>query len=392
VNHNPCIVIVYSTFGDGHVQAAKAIRQSLASRGVTRVHMIDLLAEAHPYWNAVSRYSYLKSSVYFPKLYGLSYDLTNQAKPDPKLNRLFHAMGKRKMQQIVENLQPDAVIHTFPYLAMSQMNGSRGLGIPTFTVLTDYVLHSRWVHPDTDRYFVATEQLKQSLLTAGIGESQISVSGIPIRESFDKPLDRKALLEKYGLSDGKNYVLISAGAYGLLSHVQKMVQAVLAHTGFDILLVCGKNRKLLAKMEAELTEPRIRVMGFVEQMEELMAVSSCLLTKAGGITLTEALSMGLPVIVYRPLPGQEKGNAAVLSEAGVLHTAYSIPQLMEKLHELEQEPSRKRMTKAMRNVYRSNAADAIVADVLHTMEEQAYHTRKYPVPTERKAVQAHGYR
>jgi processive 1,2-diacylglycerol beta-glucosyltransferase len=391
VNQNPCIVIIYSTFGDGHVQAAKAIRQSLVSRGIGRVHMIDLLAEAHPYWNAVSRFSYLKSSVYFPKLYGLSYDLTNQAKPDPQLNRLFHSLGKRKMKQIVDRLQPDAVIHTFPYLAMSQLSGKSGLGIPTFTVLTDYVLHSRWIHPDTDRYFVATEKLKQSLMTAGIEESRISVSGIPIREAFGGTLDKPFLYEKYSLDTRKQYVLISAGAYGVLSHVHKMVQAILNHTDFDILLVCGKNKKLLDKMVTACLDPRIRVMGFVEQMEELMAVSSCLLTKAGGITLTEALSLSLPAIVYRPLPGQEKGNADTLSEHGALHTAHNIAQLTDKLRQLEQDPSRRRMVKAMKAVYRGQAAETIVSDVLQLVEQHAYTKQKYPAPAERKAVQAHGY-
>ncbi|TJY44069.1 glycosyltransferase [Cohnella pontilimi] len=392
MSHDPCIVIIYSTFGDGHVQAAKAIRQTLASRGVKRIHMIDLLAEAHPYWNALSRFTYLKSTVYFPKLYGWSYRVTNRANPDPKLSRLFHSIGKRKMKQVIEELRPDAVIHTFPYLAMSEMCGEKGIGIPTFTVLTDYVLHSRWVHPHTDRYFVATEQLKQALTDAGIGENRIAVSGIPIRNAFGKPMDKQALSAKYGLNPENRYVLISAGAYGVLSDVRKMVQGVLENTGFHVLLVCGKNRKLLQEMQTAYEgENRIRVMGFVEQMEELMAVSSCLLTKAGGITLTEALSASLPVIVYRPLPGQEEGNADVLRSQSALYTAHDLAELKERLRQLEHESGRRRMERAMKAVYRPNAAESIVADVLMIMEQYSYRKRKYAVPAERQAAHAHGY-
>jgi processive 1,2-diacylglycerol beta-glucosyltransferase len=372
LNDHPCILIVYSTFGDGHVQTAKAIRQSLASQGIKRVFLVDLLAEAHPYWNALSRFTYLQSSVYFPKLYGFSYDVTNQVTPDPHLSRAFHSLGKKKLMEIVEQLKPDAVIHTFPYLAMSELSAEFGPGkINTYTVITDYVLHSRWVHPDMDRYFVATEQLKEDLRTAGIEESRISVSGIPLRESFDRPVPKEGLHSKLRLDPRRKYALISAGAYGVQSHVRKMIQTVLDHSSYDILLICGKNRKLLQKMEAAYgDEPRIRVMGFVEHIEEWMAVSSCLLTKAGAITLTEALSLSLPVIVYRPIPGQERGNADVLSEAGALFTAADPQELADKLRLVEQDAVRRRMVLAMKSVFRPHATEAIVSAVLQKVTTQ----------------------
>jgi processive 1,2-diacylglycerol beta-glucosyltransferase len=123
----------------------------------------------------------------------------------------------------------------------------------------------------------------------------------------------------------------------------------------------------------------------------LMALSSCLLTKAGGITLTEALSQTLPVIVYRPLPGQEKGNADELSRFGAIHTAHNTEELAEKLRLLQHEPARRRMIKAMNGLYRSQASEAIVDNVLQMTNQSAYSNSKYPVSSERKAVQAHGY-
>jgi processive 1,2-diacylglycerol beta-glucosyltransferase len=390
--HFPCILIVYSTFGDGHVQAAKAIKQSLASKGVENVHMIDLLAEAHPYWNAVSRFSYLQSNVHFPKMYGFSYHLTNQTKPNPYLIRLFHSIGKRKMKEIVQRFQPDAVIHTFPYLAMSELNRKSEFDVPTFTVLTDYVLHSRWIHPGTTRYFVANQQSKQSLMIAGIREKQISVSGIPIRKSFEKPFNRDDLIIKYGLDSQKKYVMISAGAYGVFTQVRKMIETVLDNTGFDILLICGKNHKLYQEMNTSYAvHSRIRVMGFVEQMEELMTVSSCLLTKAGGITLTEALSLNLPAIVYRPLPGQERGNADFLSENGAIYVANDLKELTDKLQLLELDSSRIRMARAMKAVYCSDAANGIVTEVLQLAEQSVQINNHFVGLREGKVLQYHEY-
>lgn len=365
----PCILIVYSTFGDGHLQAAKAIRQSFISRGVENVHLVDLWDEAHPHWNAISRFTYLKSSTYFPGVYGFSYRLSNPAKPNPLWSRFFNSMGKRKLKEIVRRLRPDAVIHTFPYLAMLELKGQPDFNIPAFTVLTDYVLHSRWIHPDTQRYFVATERLKESLIHSGMKAKQITVSGIPIRKAFEKEIDRDSVRRKYGLEPGKNYVMVSAGAYGVLTDIRTMVDEILANTEFDVLIGCGKNRSLYEKLNACYgLQPRIRLMGFVEQMEELMAVSACLLTKAGAITLTEALALRVPTIVYRPLPGQERGNAEFLSDQGAIFVARSLGELTNKLHLLESESSRQKMRSSAKNVYRAGAAETIVSEVLQEVK------------------------
>lgn len=363
--HNPCILIVYSCFGDGHLQAARAIQQAFAAQGIRQVHLVDLLAEAHPHWNSISRFSYLKSSAHFPQIYGFSYHVTNQAKPHPVMNRLFHSIGKHKMKQLVRLLRPDAVIHTFPYLAMPELNAEHRFNIPTFTVLTDYVLHSRWIHKHVTRYFVASGHLRESFIRSGLTERQISVTGIPIRKAFEGRLNREVLCGRLGLDSRKKYVLLSAGAYGVLAHVRKMIGTIKADTGFDILLVCGKNKNLYQTLETELAgEPRIRVMGFVERMEELMAVSYCLLTKAGGITLTEALAMRLPTIVYRPLPGQEKGNAEYLAKQGAVCITNDLSELSRQLQLLELESARRKMASAAKAVHRPAAAERIVAEVL----------------------------
>lgn len=132
-------------------------------------------------------------------------------------------------------------------------------------------------------------------------------------------------------------------------------------------------------------------MGFVEQIEELMAVSSCLLTKAGGITLTEALSLGLPTIVYRPLPGQEKGNADFLSDKNAIYVANDLQQLTEKLQSLELDSSRRRMARAMKTVYHTSASDEIASQVLLWAELYPGFNNHYVGVRERKALQSHGY-
>lgn len=391
MNRVPRIVIVYSTFGEGHVQVAKALKQSFEAKGYRRIHLVDFFADSHPVWNAISRFAYLKSSVFCPNLYGMAYDWLNSSKPESFVYKWLHGMGKRKVLDIVKWLKPDAVVHTFPFLAVSQLNRDAELAVPTFTVLTDYVLHSHWIHSCTDRYFVATVELKSEMKASGVNENRITVSGIPIREAFAKSVSKEAVLSKFGLDAGKNYLLLVAGAYGVLTQVQRLLQAVLLNTGYEVLLVCGKNKKLTERMVAQYgNESRVNVFGFVDGIEELMAVSSCMVTKAGGITLTEASAMALPVVVYRPLPGQEAGNAESLAGNGALLIARTIEELVAHLDRLEHEDFRTRMGSAIHGIYGPDAASLIVSEVLQYVEQFQYIRQWVPEMEERQAI--HEYR
>jgi processive 1,2-diacylglycerol beta-glucosyltransferase len=386
------ILIIYSTFGDGHLQAANAVKQQLVAQGISRIHMIDLMAEAHPYWNAISRFCYIKSSAWFPSLYGLSYRLTNGTRPDGIFNRMIHSIGKRKLLEVVERIQPDAVIHTFPFLAMEQLIRKRAIHIPTFTVITDYVLHSRWIHQGTQHYFIATDRLKREMMAAGISEQKISVTGIPIRETFDAPVQSESSFAKFGLDPRKKHVLIVAGAFGVLAHVRKMVAAVLDQTEYDLILVCGRNSGLENRMKASYdNESRVHILGYVDQMDELMGAAFCLLTKAGGITLTEALSKSLPTIVYRPIAGQEEGNAAVLSDAGAIRIANRLEDVTDILNQLQENTYLQRLVMAMKSIYKPGAASAVATEILQFTSIYTHDIQPYPTPLERKALQPHGY-
>ncbi|BBH19741.1 processive diacylglycerol beta-glucosyltransferase [Paenibacillus baekrokdamisoli] len=390
---DPCILILYSSFGEGHIQASLAIQKQLASIGVLKVHLVDLLAEAHPVWNAFSRFCYISSMSRFPSLYGYLYSRTNRITPDETYSKLIHRIGKGKLKETIERIKPDAVVHTFPFLGMEILKDEEGYTIPTFTVMTDFVLHARWLHEHTDRYFVATEALKQEMLAAGIGGSRITVTGIPIREAFEKPQSKEKLFRKHGLNPHSKFALIAAGAFGVLADVEWMTNEALRITEYEIIIVCGRNQKLRDHLSAIFREePRVRILGYVDYVEELMAVSSCMLTKAGGLTLSEALSLSLPVIVYRPIPGQEQGNAEMLSALGTVRIANSPEELTKELLRMQEEPNRYRIREAMQALYRPGAARSIADEVIRMMEQSELPIPVLPLRVSRKAVRVHGYR
>ncbi|WP_340010891.1 glycosyltransferase [Paenibacillus sp. FSL H7-0690] len=393
MNTDPKVLIVTSAFGDGHLKVAEAIEHSFRRRGISRIVTLDLFATVYPTLNELSRRFYLNSTGYTQEFYGLVYKLTSKMNPDQFMGRWIHSMGKRKVQRIIDEIGPDIIIHTFPYLAAAELASTKGRRIPLFTVMTDYVVHGRWLHPQTTKYFIATESMKAELMSLGIAEEKLVVSGIPIREAFEQTQEREALLRKHGLDGNRHYLLLAAGAYGVLSDINHLIIRALQQSNFDVMVLCGNNHKLQKATEELFQEnPRVHIRGYTEEMQELMCISSCLLTKAGGITLTEAMALALPVIVYRPLPGQEAGNAEWLSEHNLIEIARNGEQLVEQLQRLEHLGYRDEKVHCMKSFSRKSAADAIVTEALEVIKlRQPSVTAVKSMVVEGQAKTIHGY-
>jgi processive 1,2-diacylglycerol beta-glucosyltransferase len=369
---NPKIIIFYASYGYGHLQVSRALLSYFQDFGINNVKLIDLLSIAHPIFDAMSRYIYSKSTSYLPKLYGWSYYLTYNMHHDQWLAKWLNSLCIQKLAEIVDLEKPDAIIHTFPMLTISELRVKNQVYIPTFTVLTDYVLHSRWIHPGTDKYFVATEDLKIKLIKKGILKDQIKVSGIPIRKIFQENFDVPEILQSYNLESGKKNVLIMAGSYGGISILKKMILLLLSLEDVQIIIICGRNKRLQTTIEALFKQvSRICILGFVEQIQELMAISSCIITKAGGITLSETIALQLPTIVFRPVPGQEKENASYLADKKLIYITQSLSELKNvALQLLTKTGEINRMKQSLSSSQKLAAAEIVVSDILQEIEQQ----------------------
>jgi processive 1,2-diacylglycerol beta-glucosyltransferase len=366
------ILILYASYGDGHYQVSKALQQCFLAKGAAQVRLLDLMAEAHPVVNAVTRQVYLKGSKYCPHFYGWCYELTKNMKHDGPWGRGLNLFGSRRLVQIIEDEDPDVVIQTFPLQIMPELRWTNKVDIPTFTVLTDFVLHRRWVHPGTDKYYVATEALKKTMVAEGVPSSRIRVSGIPIRESFCQPVSKGDVLRRFGLDHSRRNILVMAGAYGVLSDLRQLIGNMLQLDNVRILVVCGKNEGLMTTIrECFAAEPHVRIFGFVDQVHELMSVSFCMITKAGGITLSEAIAMSVPTIIYRPLPGQETGNALFLEQQGAAFVARHVREVLEQVRGLllpgGQAEAMKRVSRALG---RAGAAGEVAEDILLELDRR----------------------
>lgn len=383
----PKVLLLYASFGDGHLQAARALQEAFESRGIGRMMMVDLLAEAHPWMNAVTKQLYAKSFTLLPELYGFVYDATRPMRHDSLFAQWLHSMGRAKLRSLLQLHRPDAVFHTFPLLAMPEARKQLGLHVPTYTVVTDFDLHGRWVHPDIDRYYVPTEDMRAELIGKRIPYPRICVSGIPLRRGFGGVTVSPPLRAKYGMPAGSQAVLVMAGAQGLMSDVHGLCGGLLAKPGPIVAVVCGRNAKLAESLREAFAEHpaggRLRVFGYVEHIHELMALSACMVTKPGGLTLAEGLASGLPLFTPSPVPGQELRNARYLASCGAAVITHGTEELAGEILKLLGDPLRlKNMQQALARLGRRYAADTIALDFLSSLNimEEARPTAAAALP------------
>jgi processive 1,2-diacylglycerol beta-glucosyltransferase len=245
--------------------------------------------------------------------------------------------------ELLQEVQPSVVVSTFPFAAgvMSKLKGCGLTHIPTVTIITDYTDHSYWIHPDTDQYIVGSSLVRQALNRHGIADSKIADTGIPIKSQFYGYHSRQALSEKYGLDFDLPTIMVMGGGNGMIRDGLSTFRELDAlPQPVQLIIVCGHNEKLRLQLKEELKDSkhRIHLTGYIDYVHELMAISDFILTKPGGITISEAMAMNLPMLLYSPLPGQEQDNAQFLVQAGVAIQAENHADLRKKLSQLLNTP------------------------------------------------------
>ncbi|MEK8126855.1 glycosyltransferase [Paenibacillus filicis] len=333
----PKILLLTGALGDGHNQAAKAILEAArVIRPDVEVVTVDFLEWTHPYLHGVGKFCYMQWVKSLPSMYGYLYRKTRNPNTMSNLFKRIKSFSITRMLKLLEDVQPTVVVSTFPSAAaaMSLLKAHGMTELPTVTVMTDYTDHSYWVHPYTDSYLVGSEHVRSALLRYGVAPGTIRVTGIPIRLSFCQSPDRDTLRARYGLKDGLPTVLVMGGGHGLIGkELITLIKTQQLEAPARYILICGRNEKLRLQLEEEFRDMphRVTVVGFVDHIHELMAVADLIVTKPGGLTVSEALAMELPMLLYKPIPGQEQENASYLLKMGAAMEAKNAEQLRERL-------------------------------------------------------------
>ncbi|MEX2460453.1 MAG: glycosyltransferase [Paenibacillaceae bacterium] len=332
------ILILSGDYGDGHKQAACALSEaSLVFHPDIEVEIVDFMAWTHPHLHTAGKYFYLWLVKRFPVFYGYLFQHTRNDTTMSYIFKKIRSFSLSRMVKLLEDVKPDVIVSTFPSAAAAiSILKAKGLTtVPTVTIMTDHTDHSYWLHPYTDQYLVGSEHVSQLLQREhGITESEITVTGIPIRSHFCQEFDQALLMEKHGLSSNQPIVMVMGGGLGMIGQefIQLLQSDALPKT-IQFVIICGHNHKLKQTLTQALKHSKHSVVltGYIQYVHEIMAISDLIITKPGGLTISEALALELPMLLYKPLPGQEQDNAAFLLKAGVALQAKDEIELLEQL-------------------------------------------------------------
>lgn len=344
------VQIVSSRVGGGHQSVAQALREALlqVEGHAVQVWVDDLYVNLSRFPGSRFPWFYATVTRRFPWLWRLVFDLTNRPPSGPRYNWVGDVIGGPSLRRLIAERRPDAVVTVLPgttgFVARSVIRS----GVPATieVIVTDWAdVHLGWASTFPAQYTVPTDNAVQTLTSVGIPAACVDRPGFLVREQFSNveqgPDAKRRVRERLSLPQDRFLILAMVGTEGspeMLAHLGAVARTPL---DAEILVLCGRNRRTLRRVERIEGVNRIVPLGFVENIADLMVGSDILLTKTGAVTLAEAFCCGLPVLAFDPLPGQEEGNARYVVESGAAELATSPSHLAALAAELRWSPERR---------------------------------------------------
>jgi processive 1,2-diacylglycerol beta-glucosyltransferase len=342
------VLILYVRAGVGHERAARAVAEAMRQmdpRSEPILH--DALEFSALPLRILYASSYNRMLARTPRVWGMVYNRTGtpphgfRARSRTRLTMLFC----QDFMGAVDRLKPDSILCTqfLPSEVYATLREQGRLSVPVMTAITDFQVHPIWVYRGMDRYFVATQTTKDQLVDTGeIPPERIKVTGIPIDPRFAVPIAKEDARRALGLDPdpSRMTVLGMSGGFGWGPMEQAFEVILSLPDRVQALVICGRNERLRRKLEirARGLEDRIKVHGFSERVDLLMAAADVMVGKSGGLTTSEAMARGLPMIVFRPIPGQEERNCDFLQEAGAGVRVHDYEELHYRLSHFSMHP------------------------------------------------------
>ena len=307
------VIILSASIGGGHMSASNALKSYiLGNSEEIEVEVIDTLKYINPLLNGiiVNGYMFLikKISWFYEKLYYI----TDKENAVSLFLEMIEKLFSNKLLRLLKSKEIDLIITTHPFAeGMVSVLKERGkIKAKHICIMTDYSPHNSWINSNVDHYIVSNEEMKIDMISRGIEDKKVHVYGIPI--------------------------LLMGGSFGVKNIVDIYREISTIDLEFQVIVIVGNNRSVYKIMQKELTDSKkkTKLIGFTNEVEKYMKISDVLITKPGGLTVTEALVSNIPMIIFDAIPGQEEGNARFLIENDVavsIGKGISCSKIIEKL-------------------------------------------------------------
>ena len=358
------ILILTASIGSGHTRAAEAIRAALAAHpqaAAVQVDIVDFMAREVSSIHYLMKRIYLTMLRFVPDLYDVFFRIAGKSASGGVVRSAFAQVMARTVGRIIRAYEPDLVVatHPFPEGAAALWRARHGGSFALAAVLTDYALHAIWLVHGVDTYFVANEMMADEMAACGFDRRTVHATGIPIARTDDSP-DRQTAQMRAGLSGELPTVLLMGGGLGLGGMDRTLAALEMVEHRLAILVVAGRNDVLAAhaRRMAETSRHAIRVFAYTDKIPVLMRSADLLITKPGGLTISEAFAAGLPLLLHDPIPGPETENAVYATRRGAavwLHPGERMASAVEEIL-ARRVPE---MRAAARNCAREDAAQQV---------------------------------
>lgn len=367
------------SMGVGHMRAGLAIEESAKTFPDLEVEMLDMLEYLDPFLQRMFDLFYRQTIMNCPRLWAISYYL-----PDTKwFGKMWSKRQvsldlkhlKKEFLESVKEFAPDIIICPF-WLPLETISFYRQTGIidprafRICGVITDYYPHRFWIHPNIDRYFVANDLCRNRLIEEGIDPAKIRLTGIPILKMFTIRTDRNTICTKMGLNPDDFILSILGGGFGAGRIKKIFLELLCLDLPIQVLVTTGHNKKLKSDLEKILSKVNLKntkaqIFGFVDRIEDLYNISNLIISKAGGISVSEIMAMGCPMVIMDPIPGQEEHNRDYLVRNSAAFFARNPVELGKIISDLVRDPEKlKKLAENVHRIAKPNAAIDIVKEAI----------------------------
>ena len=362
------ILIFTASTGGGHKRAAAAIKAKINDVSPqTNVTVIDGMKAIGKVYNKAVTKGYHIMATKTPEFYGKMYRLTDEKKPVAKAIMKSNEMYANKLLESIEEYDPDIIIICHPFITnmVSYLKEKGKLDVKAISLITDYDSHRTYISPYIEAFVLAEPQMAKKLLEEyKVPKSKIYPLGIPTFDSFAKNETREELCKRERLDPEIPTALLMAGSFGVTGVLDFYEQ--LAQTGENIqmIVITGRNIKLFDHFDKKIQEldssRNTKLLYFVDNVEDYMHIADLIVTKPGGLTVTESIACHLPMAIYSAYPGQEEDNVDFLlnQNAAVLidkkNGAKQIIELLnspEKLNEMRENCKKLALPNAAEDIF-----------------------------------------
>ncbi len=361
---------MYISQVSGHRQSAVAIAKSLKSlQPDCEIKSINGFGYTYPLMEKIINTAYMGIIKRAPQIWEYLYDNPKVIKASEKLKESIHKSSHKKLKPLFDEFKPDVVVCTqaFPCGMVADYKKENHLPITVMGVLTDHAPHLYWLNDGVDYYIVPSDHAKNRYVNEGVNPAHIKVFGIPIRLKFAEQLDRAAIAHKLNINLEVPTVLVMGGGQGLGPMKEAVKSLIHLERAVQIIVIAGTNVKLVnwLKKTQRKTDKKIIFYDYANNVDELMEIATLIVSKPGGMTTSECLAKGLPMVIIDPIPGQEEHNSQFLVNHGIAVRVDHKRQIGEQIVALLNDPAKlKSMRESAIKYGKPKAAEDIARFIL----------------------------